>query len=57
MTHYKELFKELKPTSIARVRIGHDGHIPAKGSGIVAIATHLGTKVIDDVLYVPEIVV
>ena len=55
MTHDKELFKELKPTRIARVRIGHDGHIPAKGIGIVAIATHLGTKVIDDVLYIPEI--
>ena len=35
--------------------IGHDGHIPMKGIGTVAIATNLGTKVIDDVLYVPEI--
>ncbi|XP_010658657.1 retrovirus-related Pol polyprotein from transposon RE1 [Vitis vinifera] len=57
MTHDKELFKELKPTRIARVWISHGGHIPTKGIGTVAIATHLGTKVIDDVLYVPEIVV
>ncbi|KAL6350372.1 hypothetical protein AAG906_004323 [Vitis piasezkii] len=35
-------------------KIGHGGHIPAKGIGTVAIATHLGTKVIDDVLYVPK---
>ena len=55
MTHDKELFKELKPTKIARVRIDHGGHIPAKGIGTVAITTHLGTKVIDDVLYVPGI--
>ena len=55
MTHDKELFKELKPTRIARVWISHGGHIPTKGIGTVAIATHLGTKVIDDVLYVPGI--
>ncbi|KAL6329730.1 hypothetical protein AAG906_035378 [Vitis piasezkii] len=55
MTHDKELFKELKPTRIARVWIGHGGHIPVKGIGTVAIATHLGTKVIDDVLYTPKI--
>ena len=55
MTHDKELFKELKPTRIARVRIGHGGHILAKGIGTVSMATHLGTKVIDDVLYIPEI--
>ncbi|XP_059595329.1 uncharacterized protein LOC132254200 [Vitis vinifera] len=50
MTHDKELFKELKPTRIARVRIGHGGHIPAKGIGTVAIATHLGSsaKLIDE---------
>ncbi|RVW50760.1 Retrovirus-related Pol polyprotein from transposon RE1 [Vitis vinifera] len=41
MTHDKELFKELKPTKIARVRIDHGGHIPAKGIGTVAITTHL----------------
>ncbi|KAL6345206.1 hypothetical protein AAG906_015689 [Vitis piasezkii] len=55
MTHDKELFKELKPIRIARVRIGHGGHIPTKGIGTVAIATHLGTKVIDDMIYVPKI--
>ncbi|RVW64201.1 hypothetical protein CK203_046368 [Vitis vinifera] len=41
MTHDKELFKELKPTRIARVRIGHGGHILAKGIGTVSMATHL----------------
>ncbi|KAH0679129.1 hypothetical protein KY284_020214 [Solanum tuberosum] len=39
MTHDKELFKELKPTRVANVRIGHGGHIPVKGMGTIAVET------------------
>ncbi|KAH0765164.1 hypothetical protein KY285_001035 [Solanum tuberosum] len=39
MTHDKEHFKELKPTRVANVRIGHGGHIPVKGMGTIAVET------------------
>ena len=55
MTHDKELFKELKPSKISKVKIGHGGYILAKGIGTIAIATHSGTKTISDVLYVPDL--
>ncbi|KAL3519544.1 hypothetical protein ACH5RR_017693 [Cinchona calisaya] len=55
MTHDKELFKELKPSKISRIKLGHGGYIAAKGIGTVAIATHSGTKTIFDVLYVPDV--
>ncbi|KAH0738076.1 hypothetical protein KY290_036781 [Solanum tuberosum] len=49
ITNDKELFKELKPTRVANVRIGHCGHIPVKGMGTIAIETQEGTKTIPDV--------
>ena len=55
MTHDKELFKELKPSKISKVKIGHGSYILAKGIGTIAIATHSGTKTISDVLYVPDL--
>jgi len=55
MTHGKELFKELKPSKISKVKIDHGGHIPVKGIGIIVVATHSGTKIITDVLYVLNI--
>ena len=54
MTHYKELFKDLKPTGVTKDRIGHDSYIPAKGMGTITIETQSGTKAISDVLYVPD---
>ncbi|XP_049355210.1 uncharacterized protein LOC125819827 [Solanum verrucosum] len=39
MTHYKELFKDLKPIGVTKVRIGHRGYIPAKGMGTITIKT------------------
>nr|KYP62109.1 Retrovirus-related Pol polyprotein from transposon TNT 1-94 [Cajanus cajan] len=55
MTHDKELFKELKGTETSKVRIGNGQHIAVKGKGTIAIESCLGTKLIYDVLYVPEI--
>jgi len=55
MTHDKELFKDLKPTGVTKVRIGHGGYIPAKGMGTITIETQSGTKAIFDVLYVPDL--
>ncbi|KHN19588.1 Retrovirus-related Pol polyprotein from transposon TNT 1-94, partial [Glycine soja] len=55
MTYDKTLFKDLKPTSISKVRIGKGGYILVKEKGIVAISTCLSTKLISDVLYVPNI--
>lgn len=55
MTNDRELFKDLKPTSITKVRIGNGDYISVKGKGTVAIASCSGTKFISDVLFVPEI--
>ncbi|XP_068466836.1 uncharacterized protein [Phaseolus vulgaris] len=55
MTYEKKLFKELKPSKISKVKIGHGGHISVKGIGTIVVATHSGTKTITDVLYVPNI--
>ena len=55
MTNDRELFKDLKPTNITKVRIGNGDYISVKGKGTVAIASGSGTKFIPDVLFVPEI--
>ena len=55
MAHDKELFKELKSIEISKVRIVNGQHIAVKGKGTIAIASCSGTKLISDVLYVPEI--
>ncbi|KAA0040677.1 pol protein [Cucumis melo var. makuwa] len=39
MTHDKELFKDLKPTNITKVRIGNGDYISVKGKGTIAIAS------------------
>ncbi|TYK19521.1 Retrovirus-related Pol polyprotein from transposon TNT 1-94 [Cucumis melo var. makuwa] len=39
MTHDKELFKELKPTNITKVRIGNEDYISVKGKGTIVIAS------------------
>ena len=56
MTHDKELFKELKSTESKKVGIGNGEYIAVKGKGTIAIASCSGTKLITDVLYVPDIV-
>ncbi|XP_068504344.1 uncharacterized protein [Phaseolus vulgaris] len=55
MTHDKELFKELRTTEIKWVRIGNGEHLTVKGKGTVAITNYKGTKIITNVLFVPEI--
>jgi len=50
MTYSKEFFKELKPSKISKVKIGHRGHIPIKGIRTIVVATHSGTKTITDVI-------
>jgi len=55
MTYDKTLFKDLKPTNVSKVRIGNGGYISTKGKGTVAISTCSSTKLISDVIYVPDI--
>lgn len=55
MTHDKELFKDLKPTNITKVKIGNGDSISVKGKGTIAIESSQGTKHIYDVLFVPDI--
>ncbi|PHU10389.1 hypothetical protein BC332_22249 [Capsicum chinense] len=55
MTCDKYLFKDLSPTKVTKVRIDHGGYIPAKRIGTITIETQSGTKIISDVLYVPDL--
>lgn len=49
------MFKELDKSYSSKVRIGNGARLEVKGRGIVAIDTPSGTKLISDVLFVPEI--
>lgn len=55
MTNDKRLFRELDGSAISRVRIGDGSYLTVKGKGTVSIESFAGTKLISDVLYVPEI--
>nr|GMD21951.1 Retrovirus-related Pol polyprotein from transposon RE1 [Ipomoea batatas] len=55
MTGDEELFRELDRSQVSNVRIGNGDCIPVKGKGTVAIESYTGTKLISDVLYVPDI--
>ncbi|KAH9697052.1 hypothetical protein KPL71_023444 [Citrus sinensis] len=55
MTNDKELFIDLRPTDLTKVKIGNGDYISVKGIGTIAITSAEGTKRISDVLYVPEI--
>ncbi|KAJ8764624.1 hypothetical protein K2173_006706 [Erythroxylum novogranatense] len=55
MTNDEKLFKELDKSASSRVRIGNGDYITVKGKGTVAIESLTGTKLISEVLYVPEI--
>ena len=55
MTHNKGLFKEWCEITSSMVRVGDGKHIVVKGKGTIAIPTYHGTKLITDVLYVPNI--
>ena len=55
MTHDNELFRDLKPTNITKVRIGNGDYISVKENGIVAITNYTGPKHIQDVFFVSNI--
>ena len=55
MTHDQGFFKELDRSKASRVRIGNGVFITAEGRGIVDIESCQGTKLIYNILYVPEI--
>ncbi|RDY11757.1 hypothetical protein CR513_03531, partial [Mucuna pruriens] len=55
MTFDRDLFKELDTSIVSKVKIGNGEHIAVKGKGTVAIESISGTKLIKDVLFVPNI--
>ena len=55
MTFDRDLFKELDTSVVSKVKIGNGEYIVVKGKGIVVIESILGTKLIRDVLFVPNI--
>lgn len=55
MTYDESIFRNLDKSQIFKVRIGNGSFIEVKGRGSVAVDHDSGTKIISDVLYVPEI--
>ena len=55
MTHDQELFKELDKSHVSKVRTGNGDFITLEGKEIVAIESCANTKLIYNILYVPEI--
>ena len=55
MTFDRDLFKELDASIVSKVKIGNGEYTAVKGKGIVAIESISGTKLIRDVLFVPNI--
>ena len=55
MTHNMSMFREWCEITSSKVRVGDGKRIVVKGKGTIAIPTCHGTKLITDVLYVPNI--
>nr|BBP47129.1 putative gag-pol polyprotein [Torenia fournieri] len=55
MTYNKQLFRDMSSKINSKVRVGDGKYISVHGKGTVAISTYSGTKLISDVLYVPDI--
>ncbi|XP_020262999.1 uncharacterized protein LOC109838978 [Asparagus officinalis] len=55
MTFDRDLFKELDTSVVYKVRISNGEYIAVKGKGTVEIESSSGTKLIRDVLFVPNI--
>ena len=55
MTHDKDMLVKLDKAHSSKVKIGNGDYIEVKGIGDIAIDAGSGTKIISDVLYIPEI--
>ncbi|XP_038885771.1 uncharacterized protein LOC120076063 [Benincasa hispida] len=55
MTSDKELFKDLDKSFKSRVKIGNSEYLEVKGKDTVSIESCVETKLITEVLFVPEI--
>ncbi|KAL4291703.1 hypothetical protein GQ457_14G023770 [Hibiscus cannabinus] len=55
MTPHLDLFKVLDKSYKSRVKIGDGSFVEVKGKGDAVVETSSGTKIISDVLFVPEI--
>ncbi|KAA8549387.1 hypothetical protein F0562_001071 [Nyssa sinensis] len=55
MTNDKDLFRDLRPTDITKVRIGNGDYISVKGKWTITISSRADPKKISDVLYGLEI--
>ena len=55
MTSDLELFRDLDRSQVSKIRFGNGDYIMVKGKETVAIESCTGTKLISDVMYVPDI--
>ncbi|KAJ6701195.1 hypothetical protein OIU74_012532 [Salix koriyanagi] len=55
MTKYLSIFSSIDHTIRPKIKLGNGDIVQAKGRGAVKVSTTKGTKVIKDVLYIPEL--
>ena len=55
MTHTKSLLREWCEITSSKDRVGDGKHIAVNGKGTIIIPTCNGTKLITNVLYIPDI--
>ena len=55
MTSNVAIFKELDKGYASKVKVGNGQYVDVKGKGTVTVETQSGTKIIPEVLYVPDI--
>ena len=55
MTTDLSIFRNLDKNYILRVKIGNGDFVRVEGKGAIAVKTKTGTKIQNNVLYVPEL--
>lgn len=55
MTRYLSIFTSIDTSVQPKIKLGNGEIVQAKGKGQVAINTRKGTKIISNVLYIPEL--
>lgn len=55
MSKYLSIFSSIDPIIKPKIKLGNGDIVQAKGRGIVTVSTTKGTKVIKNVLFIPEL--
>jgi hypothetical protein len=55
MTKHLAIFSSIDKSIQPKVKLGNGDVVQAKGRGTIAVSTKRGTKIINNVLYIPEL--